>query len=198
MSMNVSDLNVAILNLHNKIDLINKKLGIVSPEVLDMLEDVGNLNLAVSKINTDIENLSNSAWEKAYPIGSIYMSVNKINPQELFGGTWIRIKEKFLFGAVDDNETNSDKFAVDKTGGALNVTLNLEDLEHYHTSDNEFSNSKIYNANYNTVAEGSKEISDTYLDSFRTDYPKYNYSEDEIKLESMPPYLAVYIWKRTA
>lgn len=36
-----------------------------------------------------------------YPIGSVYISVNDINPSTLFGGTWSRITDGYLFcGAI--------------------------------------------------------------------------------------------------
>ena len=36
-----------------------------------------------------------------YPIGSVYISVNSTNPQSLFGGTWVQLKDRFLLGAGD-------------------------------------------------------------------------------------------------
>lgn len=61
-----------------------------------------------------------------YPIGSIYWSSNSTNPATLFGGTWVQIKDKFVW-AKGDSDT------VDSTGGAKTVTLTVNNLpEHTH------------------------------------------------------------------
>lgn len=41
---------------------------------------------------------------EAHPIGSIYTSTASTSPEDLFGGTWERIKGKFIWG-IDDGET---------------------------------------------------------------------------------------------
>lgn len=61
-----------------------------------------------------------------YPIGSIYWSSNSTNPATLFGGTWVQIKDKFVW-AKGDSDT------VDSTGGAKTVTLTVNNLpSHSH------------------------------------------------------------------
>ena len=56
-----------------------------------------------------------------YPVGSIYMSVNATDPARLFGGTWERIKEKFLLGAGDTH-----------TAGSLNTSWLLMNFRAMH------------------------------------------------------------------
>ena len=51
-----------------------------------------------------------------YPVGSIYVSKDPTDPSELFGGSWKRIKEKFIW-AIGDNENPGD------TGGEKTHTL---------------------------------------------------------------------------
>ena len=55
-----------------------------------------------------------------YPIGAIYMSVTNHNPSSIFGGTWERIKDKFLLCA-------GDSYSAGSTGGSVN---------HYHSTGN--------------------------------------------------------------
>ena len=46
----------------------------------------------------------------AWPIGSIYISMVSTNPGTLFGGTWVRMENRFLLGA-------GSGYAAGATGG---------------------------------------------------------------------------------
>lgn len=61
-----------------------------------------------------------------YPVGSIYMSVNSTSPASLFGGTWERIKDRFLLAA-------GDTYSAGSTGGEAQHTLTVDEMpSHYH------------------------------------------------------------------
>lgn len=62
--------------------------------------------------------LSSQLLNRTYPVGSIYMSVNSTSPATLFGGSWTRIQDCFLYAAY-----GSGDYALGKTGGAKTVTL---------------------------------------------------------------------------
>jgi len=64
------------------------------------------------RFNGDISSL----LERVYPVGSIYMSVNSTDPGTLFGGTWQRLKDRFLLAA-------GDTYAAGATGGEASHTL---------------------------------------------------------------------------
>ena len=34
-----------------------------------------------------------------YPVGSVYLTINDVNPQTLFGGTWVKIYGGYLYAA---------------------------------------------------------------------------------------------------
>lgn len=56
-----------------------------------------------------------------HPVGSIYMSMNATEPSVLFGGTWERIKDRFILAAGDSYETGA-------TGGEAEHKLTLTEL----------------------------------------------------------------------
>ena len=69
-----------------------------------------------------------------YPVGSIYMSVVDTSPATLFGGTWERLKSRFLLGAEDSGDTTGDPYIVGSTGGAATHTLTTDEMpSHNHT-----------------------------------------------------------------
>lgn len=121
-----------------------------------------------------------------YPVGSIYMSVNATNPKELFGGTWQQIQGRFLLGM-------SSSYPAGSTGGEATHTLTA----------NEMPNHTHQYIDYWTVAAASG------TGRRAVKFNNNNYSPESGGLSTgssgggqphnnMPPYLAVYIWKRTA
>ena len=121
-----------------------------------------------------------------YPVGSIYMSVNATNPKNLFGGTWERIQGRFLLGM-------SSSYPAGSQGGEATHTLTA----------NEMPNHTHQYIDYWTVAAASG----TGRQAVK--FNNNNYSPESGGLSTgssgsgqphnnMPPYLAVYIWKRTA
>lgn len=105
------------------------------------------------------------------------MSVNSTNPQTLFGGTWQRIQGRFLFAA-------DSKHAAGTTGGEETHQLTVEEMpSHTHKqsigSEPSYGNA-CFKESYNSPGDDTGAAGG--------DQPHNN----------MPPYLAVYIWKRTA
>lgn len=128
-----------------------------------------------------------SSLGRMYPVGSIYMSAVDSDPGALFGGTWERIEGRFLL-AADANHA-----AGLEGGEESHVLANSEMPKHNHP----FS--------YRRTGTGSSRY---YLSSSAglsyTASPDYTVT-DSVGTSgggephnNMPPYLAVYMWKRTA
>lgn len=138
------------------------------------LKNKEGTELVTNDINaSDIVNI-------VYPVGSIYMSVNSTSPATLFGGTWEQIEDTFLLAA-------GSTYSAGDTGGEAEHTLTVDEMpSHTHpntTSQGGTSGSGWYlrhiqSGNNGSIATGSR----------GGDQPHNN----------MPPYLAVYVWKRTA
>ena len=121
-----------------------------------------------------------------YPVGSIYMSVNATNPKNLFGGTWEQIQGRFLLGM-------SSSYPAGSKGGEATHTLTA----------NEMPNHTHQYIDYWTVAAASG----TGRRAVKFNNNNYSPESGGLSTDSsgsgqahnnMPPYLAVYIWKRTA
>lgn len=129
--------------------------------------------------------LSSLILEAVYPVGSIYMSVNNVSPATLFGGTWKAIQGKFLLGA------NSSTYKAGSTGGEAAHTLTESEMpSHKHS---------IWFPN--DGGEQSAEIGYPDTGSKNTYYAEASKTSGTgggAAHNNMPPYLAVYIWKRTA
>ena len=120
---------------------------------------------------------------KLHPVGSIYMSLDATDPGLIFGGTWEQIKGRFLLAA-------SDEYKAEDTGGEATHKLTVAEMpSHNHSLNNAseligWSNSQqtnITNGHYGSIKNVSM-----------------NNTGGNQSHNNMPPYLAVYMWKRAA
>ena len=145
-----------------------------------------------------------SSWKKmadllsVYPVGSIYMSVNSTNPGTLFGGTWQRIEGRFLLGA-------SATYGAGSTGGEASHKLTTEELPAHSHSVNAQNlqggiNGDVCNSNSGSLNGWDYEPAHTNRGGRRFTVPAHNTNATGSGQahNNMPPYLSVYIWKRTA
>lgn len=119
------------------------------------------------------------------------MPTNNNSPQNFLGGTWVKIEGQFLLGA-------SSGYTVNVTGGEATHQLTTDEIpSHIHII------SRIepggFGGNYMVLSTGSK--SANYWDSSKKNgipNATMDSSGGSKSHNNMPPYLAVYIWKRTA
>ena len=124
-----------------------------------------------------------------YPVGSIYISVNSTNPSNYFGGTWERIKGKFLL-AADDNI-----YKLGDTGGEAEHTLTISEMpSHIHTLtpfvDIRQGDGQTNSHSASIGSHLGGNVTKTNADVSSTGGNQAH--------NNMPPYLAVYVWKRVA
>ena len=128
-------------------------------------------------------------FDMIYPVDSIYISINNVNPSTLFGGTWERIKDTFLLAA-------GDTYTGGSTGGEATHTLTQGEMpKHTHA---------MYSGNSGGSESWEPDAGSWLVDSVTSDKTTWwaplgmNYAGGGEAHNNMPPYLAVYIWKRTA
>lgn len=162
--------------------------------------------------NWELEIHGKKLIDYIYPIGSIYMSVNATSPANLFGGSWTQLKDRFLLGA-------GSTYTAGSTGGAATHKLTVAEMPK-HAHDTPFFNNMTNNGEgksdfigvYGKGATASAAIKEmgasstmemwwvnqtnkaegnewSYLTSSKGGSSAHN---------NMPPYLVVYMWKRTA
>lgn len=162
----------------------------------------GNATTALNKVN-DLAN-------KLYPVGSIYMSVNATNPAELFGGTWEQIKGRFLIG-VGPNDANTTDWWGSEPEGSVNCPAGELGGESLHTLTVDetpshrhemapwvWAVSAGFNTGTNNVPVADNGNAGPY-NSVKSRQKQYSeITGGGLAHNNMPPYLAVYMWKRIA
>ena len=141
-----------------------------------------------------------------YPVGSLYWSSKNTDPATLFGGTWQRIKDKFILAA-------GDTYAAGSTGGAASVALTVAQLPaHNHSASTNSTGSHTHTITLGyDVTDGSGygkympqntgKRNDTLTSSWDGSHShtvSVSNTGSGQSHNNMPPYITYYCWERTA
>lgn len=146
-----------------------------------------------------------------YPVGSIYTSTTQVETsaaasrcpiEAALGGTWEKINGRFLFSADSSH-------AIGTTGGEATHTLTINEMPSHNHRQKILYNQSGYGAateyNYSLIVKTPLDTG-AFIDNGTTQYTNINtralMSSDATgggsAHNNMPPYLTVYMWKRTA
>ena len=130
---------------------------------------------------------SKSLLDRTYPVGSIYMSTVSTNPKDLFGGTWKALGGRFLIGA-------NDTYKAEATGGEATHKLTIAEMpSHNHSVDGHLCGSEA--SGYGLWYPGNGFADRVYVNGSSYSTGRQGSTNAH---NNMPPYLSVYMWKRTS
>lgn len=177
-----------------------KSVNSVTPD-----PETGNVNIEIPDIKTTVLNTF-------FPVGSIYMdATGNINPNTQFGGTWVKIEDRFLYGQGTKG--------IGDIGGSEYVPL-----YGYHLPPHKHGVGSINGTGFIPVVHPANQLqpggvfanlgrqggSAWGLDSYSQNNASVDFNlsrnrsgETDSYGEgqahgNMPPYLVVAIWRRTA
>lgn len=129
-------------------------------------------------------------FDAIYPVGSIYLSYNHTNPANLFGGTWSRIQNAFLWAS-----SASDTIGV--TGGSKTHTLTVDEMPRHKHNVGAYKSTDGNGATIDayTALVSSSNGSDTTNKYYTSGTLSVGGSQPH---NNMPPYIQVSVWRRTA
>lgn len=138
--------------------------------------------------------------DRIQPVGSLYFSTNSTSPASLFGGTW----ERYAQGRVIVSASDTDKdFTVGKTGGEKTSPIDLTKLYALWTNrGTDFiadvetipGNNTVWRATVKSQTLNHYATPDVSNNGVRVVLP----FGDKRRVSVIQPYVAVYIWHRTA
>lgn len=134
--------------------------------------------------------------ELTYPIGAVYISEDSTSPASLFGGTWERIKDKFILAAGDTYSNGATGGSSTHSHSADNLvalfTMNNDSskmhLDAQNKSVSSWTTNRKYTINSNWSAPGvgnSDTLGTTVVGTTGN-------------TSTLPPYEVKYMWKRIA
>lgn len=143
-----------------------------------------------------------------YPVGSIYMSVNSTSPSTLFGGTW----EAMPAGRVllAQGTASWGTYNAGATGGEATHQLTVGEMpSHNHSASSNWTGEHTHGIqaqaqngadNYISYFESVRNLRTFYTNSAggHSHTITVNNNGSSQAHNNMQPYLAVYMWKRTA
>lgn len=186
-NLNQMDAGIASLDAEKQ-DTLVSGTNIKTINNTSLLGD-GNINVGVAP--TDLLNY-------IYPVGSVYMSTNSISPETFLGGTWVQIKDQFLLSA-------GDTYIAGTTGGSANHTLTIDEMPSHTHIQNAHRHLTYKNWGVKIGTGATNYLTGTSSDGFSG---SGNYTDNATATNQntggdqpfsiMPPYLAVYMWERTA
>lgn len=202
-----SEAQTSANNAKQYADEASESASLVGQDVTQLKQDVRNLQTSVNENTSDISSLNTEVnnntsqistlnsmlavyWKTLYPVGSIYISTSaNFNPNTAWGGRWVKTADgRCLIGA---NST----YPLGSTGGEAEHALSIDELpSHAHG---------IYGADSRSGDITLDKPMFEYKDQGQTtSYVSYILSTELAgngqSHNNMQPYLAVYIWERTA
>lgn len=156
------------------------------------------------KLNAqNLEDFEKYILERTHPVGSYYWSDDSTEPSTLFGGTWERIKDRFIY-ALGDSGNVGDK------GGLEKVVLDLSQMPSHDHNFTGTPHAHMYGAGTTNSGSGFGLQSGSAINEGSI---VVNYNGSKITTETavggtiskaggglahenMPPYQKAYCWKR--
>ena len=138
-----------------------------------------------------------------YPVGSIYLSINSVDPSTLFGGTWEKIKDRFLL-------SSGDTYSIGSTGGEASHTLTIDEMPTHSHRIQEFKAAECgfipaghdaHSVQVRTDVNGIENQGGVFTERFSGYYVETSFIENtggSNAHNNMPPYLTINVWKRVA
>lgn len=153
---------------------------------------------------TKLDGLSGSSSAlQAYPVGAIYISVVSTSPASLFGGTWEQIKGRFLLAAGSNTKNTSTTYGS-LSSGSINRSAGEQGGEVWHTLTNDEMPSHVHDFgsfySFYDMYEPYSNYAEITIEelAYGSDVYDTGWAGDDEPHNNMPPYLVVYMWKRTA
>ena len=129
-----------------------------------------------------------------FPVGAIYLTWNDNNPGNFLGGTWVRMAEgRALFGVGVSTDANgfAAKVSEHEQWGYWKHKITVDEMPP-HTHDIKIPVTKTWGGNGGAAYQLTTNHDET------PSYPYIQNSGGGKDFYTTPPYIGIYVWRRTA
>jgi hypothetical protein len=143
-----------------------------------------------AKLTGELTSHTHPGGSQAFPVGSVFIAVVSTNPATLLGyGTWAAFAAGRMLVGLDAGQTEFD--TVEETGGAKTHTLTVTEMPaHTHVISSQTATTGAATSyEHGTLDTSSAEAEVTEVTGSTGGGAAHN---------NLPPYVVVYMWKRTA
>lgn len=182
-SSTVDSLSIEVAKLRSDLDTLSEN-GFNPADIRAAAESYLSEHPITGASEDYVDNAVVDSLKKVYPVGSLFFSQENVSPDTILGfGTWEQVKDRFILAA-------GDAFSAGDTGGSRAHQLTVEELpEHRHAA---YPAGQI-RANVENATDWN------YQPLLATSMNGATGSVGQnMAFSLMPPYLVVYVWKRTA
>lgn len=188
---NIKEKFASIQHVHeiNEINGLQQRFDDLS--FLPDIETSDDVLVKVVQLSNSVSTLTDMVNKLMPAIGEIYITLSDENPSLKFGGTWEQIKDTFLLAS-------GDVYATGSIGGEAMHTLTIDEMPaHTHALTRpQWSRTEPNGTETDVAAYGVTNKTDTNM--FEGTTGNIYETGGGQPHNNMPPYLAVYVWKRVA
>lgn len=149
---------------------------------------------------TGLEHTLEKLRNQMYPVGSLYFSTDSTSPATIYGGSWERYGKGRTLVSVDESDTD---FTAGKTGGKKTHSHKLPNLfaqldmsgTRIQANTKKLNKSTVWKADVYTAVNVYADSS-VHNSGLEVSVPVND--DTNVTASSLQPYIAVYIWQRTA
>lgn len=129
-----------------------------------------------------------------YPVGSVYISAAETSPASMFGGTWEQLHDRFLVAAGNsyDNGSMGGEATHTLTSGEL---PKIEGNAYFRAVENTYRGVVGTSGVFSATLQSNSASTLKADGSGNADRLTLSFGNNQAH-NNMPPYLAVYMWKR--
>lgn len=138
--------------------------------------------------------------DRIQPVGSLYYSTNNTSPASLFGGSWERYAQGRVMVSASDTDTD---FTVGKAGGEKTAPVDLTEMyalwanrgTDFIADVETMPNNTVWKATVKSQTVNHYATTDVSNTGVKVILPEGN---NRRRVSAIQPYIAVYVWRRTA
>lgn len=129
-----------------------------------------------------------------YPVGSYYITESSTTPASLFGGSWVRVSNYFLYGAASQS-------AVGQKGGEADHVLTIDEMPNHAHKPHGYTWITARGGNTGNLQVTHSSGRNALGIEFMQDYDQNRYTSytgGGAAHNNLPPYRRVNLWRRIA